>query len=235
MDNQKDRATTAWVLVIGILLIMGLTALAVVWIVRDTVQRTVSPVQSMTGDLGTRVSEVLYPTPTVLPNPVTVVRDVRTLARLETIQYRIEKVVKAEIGQELFGELFGDKLIFVAHGMVIAGVDLSKFGPEDLELENGILFVTLPDPEIFVSTLDNSKSYVYDRDMGLLTKGDVNLESTARQEAEKEIEKAALEDGILDQARQNAEYYLERLFESLGYPEVVFIRPPATPTAEPEG
>ena len=232
MDNSKDR-TTAWVLVIGILLIMGLTAFAVVWIVRDTVQSTVSPVQSIAGELGTQVSHVLHPTPTVLPNPVTVVRDVRTLARLETIEYRIEKVIKAEVGQEILGELFGDKLIFVAHGVVIAGVDLSKFGPDDLELENGVLYVRLPDPEIFIATLDNDKSYVYDRDTGFLTKGDVNLESTARRGAEDAIEEAAVEDGILDLARQNAELYLERLLNDLGYPEVIFIRQLATPTEGP--
>ena len=98
----------------------------------------------MTGDLGTAVSEVLNPTPTVLPNPVTVIRDVRTLARLETIEYRIEKVIKAEVGQGLFGELFGDKLIFVAHGIVIAGTDLGKFGPEHMELKDGVLYVRLP-------------------------------------------------------------------------------------------
>lgn len=221
-------------LVIGILLILALSAFGLVWIVRDTVQRTVSPVQSMAGDLGTQVSAVLNPSPTVLPNPVTVVSDVRSLARLETIEYRIEKVVKAEIGQEWFGELFGDKLIFVAHGIVIAGVDLSKFGPDDLELKNGVLYVRLPDPEVFIATLDNDKSYVYDRDRGLLTKGDINLESTARKEADKAIEEAAVEDGILDQARQNAEYYLGRLLNSLGYPEVIFVQPLGTPTEAPE-
>ena len=234
MDNSNNRTGAAWLLVVGILLVMALTAFGIVWIVRDTLQRTVSPVQSMTGDLGTRVSQVLNPTPTILPDPVTVMREVRSLARLETIEYRIEKVIKAEIGQEWLGELFGDKLIFVAHGVVLAGVDLSKFGPENLELTNGVLYVSLPEPEVFIATLDNAKSYVYDRDKGLLTKGDVNLETTARREAEKVVQDAAVEDGILEQARQNAEIYLERLLNSLGYPEVIFVRPLATPTEAPE-
>jgi hypothetical protein len=91
----------------------------------------------------------------------------------------------------------------------------------------------LPQPEIFVTALDNEKSYVYDRDTGLLTKGDINLESSARKAAEDEIEKAAMEDGILDLARQNAETYLYRLFRELGYPEVIFIgSPTSTPTSD---
>jgi hypothetical protein len=84
------------------------------------------------------------------------------------------------------------------------------------------VYLLIPEPELFVVTLDNEQSYVYDRDTGLLTHGDVNLESTARQAAEEEIRKAALEDGILEQARVNAENYLYRMMRSLGFPDVIF-------------
>ncbi|MBN1452409.1 MAG: DUF4230 domain-containing protein [Anaerolineales bacterium] len=225
MDNTKG-----WILVIGILLLIAITAFAMIWTMYLSIQKTVEPVTSMTGNLGTRVAAILDPTPTVLPDPITIIRDVRSLARLETIQYTIEKVITAETNQGAFGMLFGDKLIFVAHGQVIAGVDLSKLGADDLELKNGILYVYLPEPEIFISALDNEKSYVYDRDTGLLTKGDINLESTARQVAEDEIEKAAIEDGVLDLARQNAENYLGRLLGDLGYADVIFVGGTPTPT-----
>jgi hypothetical protein len=154
-----------------------------------------------------------------------VVRQVKTIARLETIQFTVEKVITAETGQEMLGFLFGDRLILVAHGDVIAGVDMSKISPNDLRVENGVLIVRLPDPEIFISRLDNDKSYVYDRETGLLNRGDVNLETSARRVAEQEIEKSAVEGGVLNLARQNAEVYLERLFRSLGYPDVIFEAP----------
>jgi hypothetical protein len=158
----------------------------------------------------------------VIPDPVTYITEVRSLARLETIQYSIEKVITAEVGQGTFGFLFGDKLLFVAHGTVIAGIDMEKIGPQDLRLENGVLVVKLPAPEIFVATLDNDKSYVYDRDTGALTAGDINLETTARQAAEQEIRKAAEEDGILKLAQQNAETYLSKFFAALGYQNTIF-------------
>ena len=222
-----------WVLIIGILLIMAVSAFFVISAVKDMTEtvgdaadRAVQPVDdvaAMTGGLATQISQVLNPTPTILPDPVSVIHDVRTLARLETIQYSIEKVVTANSGQQDLAILFGDSLIFVAHGTVIAGVDLADFLQEDLWLEGGTLYVRLPEPQIFMATLDNDKSYVYDRDTGLLTKGNVDLETLARQVAEEEIEKAAAEDGILDLAQTNAEYYLSRLFQTLGYPQVIFM------------
>jgi hypothetical protein len=158
----------------------------------------------------------------VIPDPVTIIREVQSLARLETIQYSVEKVITAELNQGVLGPLFGDRLLFVAHGYVIGGVDLAALDTQDLLLEDGVLYVTLPEAEVFVATLDNDKSYVYDRDTGLFKKSDKELETTARKAAEKAILDAALEDGILQQAQQNAEVYLERLFNSLGYLKVVF-------------
>ena len=220
-----------WVLVIGALLILSMMALAVTLVIRQSAQNAreaLQPVNDLASNLGTQVSQVLHPTPTVLPDPVTIVSKVRTLARLETIQYSIEKVITAETGQGLFGSLFGDRLLFVAHGVVIAGVDLEKLSPQDLQVQNGVLYVRLPVPEVFIATLDNDKSYVYNRETGLLTKGDINLETAARRAAEDEIKRGAIEDGILNQARQNAKNYLERLLGSIGFPEVIFID--ATPT-----
>jgi hypothetical protein len=99
----------------------------------------------------------------------------------------------------------------------------------------------LPSPEIFIATLNNDKSYIYDRDIGILTQGSLNLESEARRAAEDAIRGSAIEDGILTQARQNAEIYLERLLKTLGYPTVIFeasepepaVTPILTPTATP--
>jgi hypothetical protein len=229
MDDKKG-----WVLVFGVLVIIVLLGFGTIWVITNTLQRTVQPVESMTGDLATQVSSILNPTPTILPSPVTIIRDIRSLARLETIQFTVEKVITAEKNQGTFSALFGDKLILVAHGNVIAGIDLSKLKASDVEVQDGILYVTLPEPEVFVTALDNEKSYVYDRDTGLLTKGDIQLESSARLAAEKAIEEAAVEDNILELARQNGESYLSRLLSNLGYPEVIFTyQETPTPTDSP--
>ena len=228
---QNDNNLRGWVLVVGFLLVLGLSAWGVVSAIQQSArqaQQAIQPVNDLTSNVATQVAQFLHPTPTVLPDPVTIIQGVRSLARLETIQYSVEKVITAETNQGPFGFLFGDRLILVAHGIVIAGVDLEKLAPEDLQLRGGALYVDLPDPEIFLTTLDNDKSYVYNRDTGLLTHGNINLETEARRAAETEIEKAALEDGILEQANQNAENYLSRLLKDLGYPEVIFIQP--TPT-----
>jgi hypothetical protein len=208
-----------------ILVVLAAGVYFIVETVRETAAAATQPLQQVNEAnqaLQTQVAQLMNPTPTIIPDPVTYINEVRALARLETIQYSVEKVITAEVGQGTFGFAFGDKLLFVAHGIVIAGIDMEKLQPGDMRLENGVLYVNLPPAEIFIATLDNEKSYVYDRETGLLTKGNIDLETLARQTAEDEIRKAALEDGILEQAERNAEAYLLKFFNALGYHAVIF-------------
>jgi hypothetical protein len=220
---EPERQPNKYFIPIGVLVVLAIAAYGVIATLRSVANKAVQPVSELTGELGTQVAQILHPTPTILPDPITIVHEIRSLARLETIQYSVEKVVTAETGQAFLDFLFGDRLLFVAHGEVIAGVDLGQLGLDDLWVEQGILFVILPDAEIFVATLDNEKSYVYDRERGFLTKGSADLETAARQLAEEEIRKAALEDGILDQAHLNAENFLSRMLLKLGYQDVIFV------------
>ena len=203
----------------------------IVTTVRDAVSQTaqqansaLQPLSQANQAMQTQVAQLMNPTPTIIPDPVTYITEIRALARLETIQYSVEKVITAEIGQGSFNFLFGDKLLFVAHGTVIAGIDMNKLGPEHMRYEGGVLYVTLPPAEVFIATLDNQKSYVYDRETGIFTKGVNDLETLARQSAEQEILKAAMEDGILNQAQINAEAFLLKFFAALGFPNTIFVK-----------
>jgi len=207
-------------------IVLILIIIAAVWIAVTSVNKSISnattPLRDANNAISTQVSNLLHPTPTIIPDPVTIIREIRSLARLETIQYTVEKVITAEVSQGDFAFLFEDRLLLVAHGIVIAGIDLEKLAPEDMWLEGGVLNVRLPDAEVFIATLDNDKTYVYERDTGFLRKPIQDLETLARQAAEKTIRDAAIEDGILETARQNAETYLSRLFFALGYTDVIF-------------
>ena len=216
-------------------LLLLIVLLAGVYFIVTTVRNAVSetaqqassalqPLQEANAAMQTQVAELLHPTPTIIPDPVTYITEIRALARLETIQYSVEKVITAEQGQGAFSFLFGDKLLFVAHGLVIAGIDMGKLQPENMRYEGSVLYVTLPPAEIFITTLDNDKSYVYDRETGILTQGVTDLETLARQAAEEEILKAAMEDGILTQAQVNAEAFLIKFFAALGFPNTIFVK-----------
>ena len=221
-EKPSNPLSTLLKVLLGLVIVSLVLVIFAFSFITRQVDRAVQPLQQVNAGLSTQVSKFLNPTPTVIPDPMSIVREVQTLARLETIQYSVEKIITAELNQGAFGSLFGDRLLFVAHGYVIAGIDLSKMTAEDVRIDGNTLWVTMPAAEVFVATLDNENSYVYDRDTGLLRRADTDLESTARRAAESEIMRTATEDGILVQAETNAKAYLMSLFNSLGYPRVIF-------------
>ena len=104
------KKATLWILLFGILSIFAWGAFSIVSIVRQSAlqaQQALQPMNELADSLGTQVAQVLHPTPTVLPDPITIIHEVRSLARLETIQYTVEKVITAETGQGTFDFLFG--------------------------------------------------------------------------------------------------------------------------------
>jgi hypothetical protein len=165
---------------------------------------------------------MMNPTPTIIPDPVTYINEIRAVARLETIQYSVSQVVTAEANQGTLGFLFGNKILVQIHGTVIAGIDMEKIQPGDLRFDGNVLYVRLPPAEVFVTALDESKTEVYNVQEGIFADVDPNLVIDTLVVGKEKILNSALEDGILTQAQANAEAYLLKFFNALGYKSVVF-------------
>lgn len=214
-----------WLLLVLVILLCGglVYGFSVISSINQKVSTAIQPVIDLNNGLSTQIADILHPTPTIRPDPVSIIHAISPLARLETIQYSVEKVITAETNQGLLKDLIGEKMLFVAHGQVIAGVDLARINLSNLTDSNGQITIDLPDAEIFNTVLDNQKSYIYDWQTGFFTKGDPQLETSVRQAAEKEIESAALKDGILSQASQNAVVFLSNFLYKLGYLDVIVL------------
>src|SRR5437870_3891490 len=136
----------------------------------------------------------------------TVVQEVRSLARLETAAGTMQQVVEGERSQPpLPAWLVGDRILFVAQGEAVAGVDLTQLRPEDVRAVGGRVQIHLPEPAIFSVRLDEPNCHVYDRTVGWLSRPDPELESRVRQRAVEKLTEAARDRGLLLTARDNAQ------------------------------
>jgi len=79
--------------------------------------------------------------------------------------------------------------------------------------------------------IDDKASRVWDRSITWWTPWvpyNNDLERQARLKARDEIEKAAIQGGVLDQARQNAETGIRRFLDAIGITQLVFEPPSHT-------
>lgn len=222
------KNTFSTIMSIIILIVLAAGVYFIVQTVRETADAAAQAAQPLQGiqeanqTLQSQVSQLMNPTPTIIPDPVTHINEIRSLARLETIQYTVEQVVTAEVNQGTLAFAFGSKILIQMHGTVIAGIDMEKMNPTDMQLQGDVLYVKLPPAEILTVTLDENKTEVYTIQDGIFAQVDPNLVIDTLSTGKDKITSAALEDGILTQAQRNAETYLQRFFMALGYKNVIF-------------
>jgi hypothetical protein len=180
--------------------------------------------RARTGLAGRVATLITGRSPTFDESVPVVVEKIQSLDRLESVVYSLDTVVEGSVSTPMLPDaLAGDKILLVVHGQSIAGIDLSKLKPEDVRIDgpnSRSIHVNLPPSEIFVTTLDNTKTKVYARSTGLLVPADQNLESETRAKAQQQLQAAAMSDGILDAARKNARASIALLLTSLGFDHV---------------
>lgn len=153
-----------------------------------------------------------------------VVNQIQRLNRLETVSYSVDTVVEGNHTNAVLPDLlFGDRLLMVVHGQVVAGVDLSKLNANSVHINGRSITLDMPQSEIFGTRIDNTKTQVFARSTGLLTPADPHLETDTLSKAQNQILQTALTDGIMDTARNNARADLEGLLHGLGF-ETVTVR-----------
>ena len=151
----------------------------------------------------------------------TVVRQIQQLQRLETVSYTMDKIISGEHANAYLPKfLAGDRLLLVVHGEVVAGINLAGLQPGDVLVQGQKVSIHLPAAEVFSARIDNARTKVYSRDTGLFSSPDPNLESEVREEAERQLQQAALQDGILKTAAANARSTISGMLKGFGFHEV---------------
>lgn len=136
------------------------------------------------------------------------VEAVQRLNELTTVRRSYSNIVTSERDMpELLRGLYGDRLVMVAVGHVDAGVDLSQLTQGDLLYDEAtqMLSITLPPVRLQNCFLDENASYTVERATGLFAAPLPDLDEYSRSFALEQFRNLALEDGILEEAREETE------------------------------
>ena len=150
-------------------------------------------------------------------NASVVVHEIQSLNELVSVKYTVQKVVGLEEKKVPLGS---EKLLLFVQAEVLAGIDLSGITARDVKLlPDRRVQIALPPPKIVHIVIDDKATKVWDRQITWWTPWvpfNPDLERQARLTARDAIEQGAIEMGILDQARRNAETGIRGLLETIG-------------------
>ncbi len=177
------------------------------------------------------LSQAVAPDSQAFIDPVVLVGQIQELARLETAAVPLSTTVHGKRGSGWIGAAVGEELVFHGIGEARAGVDLGELGPEDLWVDaQGVVWLQLPEAQIFDVTLDEARSQVLVREQGWFGRASRSFETEARRTALAELEAQAEGLGLREAARDHAEVVVSDLMRTLGAPEVRFAAPEAEAT-----
>lgn len=159
-------------------------------------------------------------------NDTAVIQQIRTLNRWETASYTVEQIIDNGNNGNVFQQfLFGNRILLIAHGNVIAGFDLANLPTSSINTSGKSVTISLPAPIILSTSLDESQTRIYDRQKGVLVPSNDNLEAESRQTAVTKIRAAACTGGVLNTASENAKKQLTVMLQSLGYTTITVTIP----------
>lgn len=147
------------------------------------------------------------------------IEQVQQLAELTTVRTVAATTIQKGTDRGWLNWAAGDSVSMLAVAEIGAGVDLGELEEGDIRADPDARTVrlTLPMPAITYIAVDNEASHVYDRDTGIFTQGDPDLERSARLAAEEILVQEAIDGGLLDEAETSARRVLTDFLRALGY------------------
>lgn len=190
-------------------------------------------------------------TRTEVINTRLILEKVEDLGKIELIRYNYHEIFDYQ--QLSKGKIRGSsalrqfdyspdlKAVLITRGEAVGCIDLTLMKLRDFVYRNDTLIVHMPEPELCYYKLDLENTRVYDFERSSWwsrifpdedeMKGVIE---DAFREAERQIRISAIENGILEETKNNAELILRPLIQKLADKPVVFLYEPSGDLRTPE-
>ena len=157
-----------------------------------------------------------------------VIQQVKDVSELTTAIFETENIIDVN-KKKILGE---SKLLYIAHGFMRIGFDLSEFHDDDVLIENNKVTVNLPPLKVLDTKLDVNHSRVYDYNRGWINLSSdddaVKLVEDAQREAITKIEESACKDWLIktanERVKQIAQRFLNLFMNDKGYTVTVKVK-----------
>lgn len=140
---------------------------------------------------------------------------IEAIGKLELVKYRFSDVVEHK---NISAYLPDASVLLIVKADAVGCIDLTKIRPEDIQVFDDSVSISLPSPEICYIKIDHSASKVYDTKMAYFR--EAKLIDEAYKSAEREIAAEVRKSDIMQQTRTNALHVFKPLLQGLGYSKI---------------
>lgn len=158
--------------------------------------------------------------PEAIVNHNTILTTVEELGRMELVRFNFKDVVEYE--KEVSRWIPNSKVMLIVTGEAVGCVDFTKLTEQDIDFQgDSLVQISLPEPEVCYYKIDHNKSKVFSKENTYFQDADLVQESYRYAEAN--VKEAAINSGILQQTKVNAEKVLKPMLEEITGRKVVLV------------
>ena len=139
-----------------------------------------------------------------------ILKEVTALGKLELVKYTFKDIVEHE---QVNTFLPNANAVLIVEGEATGCIDLTQIIAANIVTDGDSVTVQLPKPELCGWKINHDRSRVYDTRFSFLNES--QLVSDAYRQAERQVKQSALNSGLLEQTRRNADRMLRPLLERI--------------------
>ena len=168
-----------------------------------------------------------------ITNSTIVLEKMESLGKLELVKYNFKEITEyKELSREKLTilKILGSnridpdsEAILISHGEAVGCLDLTKIKKEDITFTADTVLIVLPHPELCYYKIDLENTQLYSLKTGYFVDEKAFVES-AYEKAEEKIKEAALQTGILEQTKINAQLILKPLLQETSGNKNIILR-----------
>lgn len=160
----------------------------------------------------TKPNEVISET-----NDISVTK-IQAIGKMELVKMTIKDVLEYNIKRDYLPD---SRILLVVSGEIAGCIDLTKLETKNIILNDSILQITLPNPEICYYKIDHQKSKIYNATTYYMLDDEAKLTQLVYQKAENYFKSDSLNRIVFKETELNAQKVLKPILESITHKKVI--------------
>lgn len=146
------------------------------------------------------------------------VTKIQAIGRMELVKLTIKDVLEYNIERDYLPD---SKVLLVVSGEMAGCIDLAKIGKDQIRVEDSIVHIILPKPEICYYKIDQQKTRIYNATTYFLLDNEAFITQMAYRRAENYFKSDSLNQVVFKETETNVQTMLKPLLESITQKKVV--------------
>lgn len=146
------------------------------------------------------------------------VTKIQAIGKMELVKMTIKDVLEYNIKRDYLPD---SRILLVVSGEIAGCIDLTKLETKNIILNDSILQITLPNPEVCYYKIDHQKSKIYNATTYFMLDDEAKLTQLVYQKAENYFKSDSLNRIVFKETELNAQKVLKPILESITHKKVI--------------